>query len=129
VHHSQTTHDAAEHAKPRRRWRSFSLRTLFIVLTVATLTSWAALAALDERRMVRRWIDQGGGVLLYFDPQEGRDWREAATRLSWIETTLGEKPVRFVGMPCDASDADERRLRRVFPEMRAIGRCPPRSHD
>jgi hypothetical protein len=54
--------------KSHRRWRSFSLRTLFIAVTLVGLAVWLGpdVWRVYQRRSMRNWIEDQGGSLQSF---------------------------------------------------------------
>jgi hypothetical protein len=50
-------------AKPRRRWFSFSLRTLFVLVTLLSVWLGYELKIVRERRALVTWIEQHGGYI------------------------------------------------------------------
>jgi hypothetical protein len=97
--------------KPRRRWFSFSLRTLFVLVTLAALVvgwvAWSLNWIRQRREFVHRFeLDTG---ILTVDPVP------SAPGLLWL---FGEKGVQHILLPHESEYAEAQRL---FPEAQIIG--------
>jgi hypothetical protein len=125
----------------RRRW-SFSLRTLFVVLTLLAIgPGWAAqqVRTVAARKAVWssmpasvEWFKLGTSRAHYaicgrFDhdggdlPQESRDRIDAERQrivasVPWFRRMLGDHPVAFIACPAH----DIPRIERLFPEAEVI---------
>jgi hypothetical protein len=76
--------------KPKRRWFRFSLRTLFLVVTVACLWLGYQIHWIHERRSGRDWLDRHSiGGSIGFQP-------ESRPGIPWSLMILGEKPIEKI---------------------------------
>jgi hypothetical protein len=94
---------------PRRRWLQFSLRTLFILLTLAALAvAWIA----SDRRiaMARRrfLLGEEGRAQPAFIPAENE--------LSFWRKYFGDQSRKSISLPVGATAADVEEAQRLFPE-------------
>jgi hypothetical protein len=97
---------------PKRRWFSFSLRTMFVVVTVFAIPlGWLAWEASVVRRraICLDEVTTGGG---YYLTSKG-----ANSRLPWIRQMMGDKFIERIYLkdaPTKAMWHD--RLTKVYPE-------------
>jgi hypothetical protein len=85
-------------AKPRRRWFRFSLRTLFILVTLASLPlGWVGwgLGEVRKERAVVAWVEEMGGRVTYgiVAVAVDKSW--------WVKTTekwFGEKVLQSINV-------------------------------
>jgi len=102
-------------SRPRRRFR-FTLRTLFVVLTVLGCSlGWGIRQAHVVRRRLAlcEQISRTGGV------QWNTPWAQA-NELSWLRKLLGDKPVYSIRLPAGATPADAQQVVADFPEARHV---------
>jgi len=90
---------------PRRRWFQFSLRTLFVVMTLLAL--WLAYS-LDWIRQRREFLELSN-VVGYAGPQNNRP---RAPGLLWL---LGERAYLWLWVSSEGSGG-EYEAKRLFPE-------------
>ena len=94
--------------KPRRRWHAFSLRTLFIVMTLACVWLGWEYNVSRERHRVRAWVEAHGGRFSHRDRYRVNlfdDWQE-----------------NHVYVPDEFSDEEFAKVERTFPESRVFQR-------
>src|SRR5262245_55242507 len=97
---------------PPRRWFSFSLRTLFVVVTVLGCWLGWQLREMRERAEARAWIVEHEGTWFSYDSSQfttgpkGAFWTHVEAKqypkFSWARTLLGDTPVVLVLLPEDA---------------------------
>jgi hypothetical protein len=111
----------------KRRWFRFSLRTLFVAVTVIGVWLGWQFNFVNERRAMRAWIvDHGGFVDIFTRPDTtgslaiihysrlmGPD--EEPEIPQW-RRWLGDEAVNQVMMPAESSAADINRAKHLFPE-------------
>jgi len=118
--------------KPPRRWFVFSLRTMFVVLTIFACWLGWELRIVRQRQAMLRWVEEHGGHIDTYDApvhwvdmtdpeiQAMRRTFPAARRL------FGDQPIALVlfeeGGQADDEDID--RIVAIFPEAFA-GIVPP----
>ncbi len=109
-------------AKPKRRWFRFSLRTLFLAITVFCL--WFAWRAnvVRERADLINSIDSRLGLGVQRDGRPTTAYRviqkDESRRLPLVWTLLGIKPVHFLAIPCGVFTPQEiQRIKKAFPEL------------
>jgi hypothetical protein len=113
----------SEGHEPRRRWFrfAFSLRTLFIVVTILIVWIGWNVNRVRERTATIQYISRNAevGVEMYFG-REQKPWRGMPLAWQW----LGAEPVALVVLPkIGAFDEDDRRaISRLFPEAQVIFR-------
>ena len=118
---------------PRRRWFRYSLRTLFVVLTVFCVWLGVQVKWIRDRREAREWIEAQGGALL---EEEGRavtiedvGYGSSRTigmskvsdpaRMAPLSIRLfGAKSVLYIYLPQSAGASNDKRseLKGLFPE-------------
>jgi hypothetical protein len=98
---------------PKRRWFRFSLRTLFVVVTLFGCWLGYNLNWIRARRNV---LDSGEAGLVDWGPYSARNNHSPPWPLGWF----GEQSPRTAGLVLtpSASDADLARVQSLFPEMR-----------
>ena len=96
--------------RPKRRWFRFTLRTMFVVVTVLGVWLGWNLHELRQRKLTRQYIVSHGGYV--FDGVSDRPWNSLP--YSWA--ILGEKPVETVGLPLQFEPEDRRHIERLFPD-------------
>ncbi len=99
--------------KPRR-WFRFSLRSLFVVVTlVALLAGWVA-SSLNWIRDRRDFVGEGGEMNAIIHTQPGQ-FVEAPSLL-WV---FGEEGAQFLVLSTD-DESDFRKAQRLFPEAKVV---------
>jgi hypothetical protein len=116
----------------RYRWFRFSLRSLFVIVTLlAVCVAWP-LRHVNRRRAERTWIEQhGGSVDVFLRPKPIEDgsglYIESYQRVMGPEVEpeiprwrrwLGDESYNQIYMPQGTSQADLDRARAIFPEAR-----------
>ncbi len=115
-------------SKPRRRWLSFSLRTLFVVVTalaaaisIANWISSNAKLVAERREILGRMKSEGTGVDVVdsestFFLIAGREIGPVAP-LPWVRKMLGDKRVAVIRLGKVRPKFDDLcRARKAFPE-------------
>jgi hypothetical protein len=94
-----------------RRLRSFSLRTLLVLVGVACmLAAWVARersVVMERRAAMERWR----GAMFWWDHPD-------SDRTAWHRRLLGDHALLDVRLPASASDSDIANVARLFPEAR-----------
>jgi hypothetical protein len=108
------------------RWFRFSLRTLFVAVTVLACWLGYQFSWIRERRHLRVVLESVGGELLSGDEHKpaADEWQrflpeEQKVRygVPWSRRMLGDVPVVIVSAPLDRlSEQELDRIRRAFPE-------------
>src|SRR5689334_11190028 len=95
--------------RPQRLWTGrFSLRTLFVLMSLACLAVWLGPDAwlVYQRRAMRAWIIQSGGDIRllswYMYPQE----RFPAISIPKFRQWIGDEAVAEIELPTGAKEAD-----------------------
>jgi hypothetical protein len=94
---------------PSRRW-SFTLRTLFVVVTIAALgAAWIAWEYRTARARYRYlYVDEVSRITSAFDP--------AKNELSFLRRYFGDTTMMSIWLPIGSTAADIEKARRLFPE-------------
>ena len=113
--------------KPRRSWFSFSLRTMFVVMTV--LCCWLAWESnvVRQRKIVLKDLSTKPGI----EVTTAAAWKERIGRslspleppaqISLVRRSLGDEAIQEIGYIADfdePSPAELGRLARIFPEAK-----------
>jgi hypothetical protein len=115
----------------RRRWFRFSLRALFVVVTLLGVWLGNEVSVANNRRAIRRQIEQQGGTfpLLYngHDMYTLKSLRPATTvrRVSFVRRWLGDRPEPHIAYERPLTDADRVAVS-GFPEAKVYFRGPSR---
>ena len=121
--------------RPKRRW-SFSLRTLFVVVTVLGCWLGWQVKIVRDRQALRRELELAASDS--FEPYVaigtrvdgsvsttwGRKW--SVNPVPWYRRVLGDEPVGDLGVPNGWTTSDVNRLRAAFPEAAISGPIPNR---
>ena len=86
--------------KPRR-WFRFSLRTMFVLLTVFGVWLGWEYRVVAERNAVRRFIEDHGGAFRTLDKNNPA----YKPRLPWVRRLLGDEPAAAVLLPFDVANS------------------------
>lgn len=102
-------------AAPKRRWFRFSLRTLFVVMTVFGCWLGSNLHWIQERHAALDWIKTQAGAWHDVPVSQGA---KGETRAPWQTRIFGDTGVEqiVVVVEKDAVVAKQRELARLFPE-------------
>ena len=116
---------------PKRRWLRFTLRTLFVVVTVFSIwLGWQA-SVVRERMVLRKAIEDAASDS--FEPYVAVGTRDDGSTVStwgckwsvnpipWYRRMLGDEPVGDLGVPPGWSAGDAQHLKRAFPEAAVSG--------
>ena len=109
-------------SQPRRHWFRFSLRTLFVLVTlVACWLGWQ-MKFIRDRKEMRAWIVANGGNIgnsddLFFDDPFGES-EVSARQVSWLRHLLGDKGVDYIELSSEHSEPVCQRIAKLFPESK-----------
>jgi len=122
-------------ASPEGRWFQWSLRTLFVAMTVLCLWLGWNVNQVQQRRALLLWLNENGGwsrafndpageppdVCLIYQENEGHytdDWAGVLIEppISQFRAWLGDKPVATIALPPDSGDDAVLRAQGLFPE-------------
>lgn len=106
---------------PKRRWYQFSLRTMFVGMTVLCVyLGWQA-STVRERKAVRAWLIARGDMLRTY-PNIGPFWfRDHSEPISTIRHWLGDLPIDAVAFQEPISKQDAERVYRAYPDTDFYG--------
>jgi hypothetical protein len=111
--------------KPRHRWFSFKLRTIFILVTLFSVWLGRETWVVRERLATRKWLDEiGGRAHLTTKPQMYASVLvlEPVNTLPFWRRWLGDESLEFVSLPLHG---DTERISRLFPEAKIVNLAPP----
>jgi hypothetical protein len=111
--------------KPRRRWFRFSLRTMFVMVTLFSFwLGWQAWIV-RERLAMRKWLDDNGGSAgppMRLVDERGPFVFEQVNTLPFWRRWLGDESIRSVSFPVFPAPSEHvaqlERAKRIFPEAR-----------
>ena len=106
-----------------RRWFRFTLRTMFVLLTVSALAVGWQFRIVHERRAVARLVTKAGGRLTNVGPDPYRPedfFNPAESRISRLRRWLGDVGVGYVVIPDAMPPNEQERVRRAFAEASVI---------
>jgi hypothetical protein len=101
--------EAVSNPAPKRRWLRFSLRTLFIVMTVvACLMGWQG-RIVAQRRIALRSLQaiRDGEIRI-------AHWNDDDS-IGPIRSFMGDKPVCWIGLPETTNEDEIKRFVDLFP--------------
>jgi hypothetical protein len=109
---------------PKRRWFRFSLRTLFVVVTVFGIWLGWQLHFVTRRKQAINWLEEAGGLAIHSswvrdDPSLARDRPDVLNwpQLPFWRRWLGDETIVEIWIPKDAyNEANIARLAKCFPE-------------
>lgn len=110
---------------PNRRWLRFNLRTLFVVVTVASLVAgWCMWHVNEEsqRELMLVTIKERGGDFLW-------GVERAGVVKKIFGHVLGSRPISGFLVPGDLTADELRGLERLFPEAETWERLCPKGED
>ena len=103
-------------APPKRRWYQFSLRTLFVVVTLLAIpcsyVGWQA-GIVRKREAMRPWLREHGWRV--FPATENYEPLPAGA-IPWIRRCFGDEPVFEIGFPPSSDASEINDVRATFPE-------------
>jgi hypothetical protein len=113
-----------------RRWFRFSLRTLFMVVTVfGCWLGWQVSIVRERKSLLRslesRASDSYDPYTLIFTYPRSVDgsrlrskikWLPKEGSIPWFRRLLGDEPVGSLGLPSDMPEQERRHIRQAFPE-------------
>jgi len=98
----------------RRRWFRFSLRTMFVVVTLLALALGHEVNLIRERREFREWVrtewQHAGREDCY------RSWCGNRPPIPFWRKWLGDEPMDVLPLPEAATSYHADEARRLFPE-------------
>jgi hypothetical protein len=120
-------------AAPKRRWLRYSLRTLFVVVTVfGVWLGWQASIVHERKRILssleRQASDSFNPYVALFKMKQATlklgpaDWPWPTNPIPWVRRMLGDKPVVFLGVPETMTKHDILHIKKCFPEAAISGR-------
>ena len=106
-------------AKPRRRWLSFSLRGMFVAVTLLGCWLGWQVRIVRERQAVRQWLVSRGDELR-INPLDNpfywrRPWMCNREHLNFIRASIRDDPVDQVRLNSPISKSEMERVARAFP--------------
>jgi len=112
-------------ALPRRRWFQFSLRTMFVVVTVFAVWLGWQLKIVNERQAFLLWVENTGGV---YGPVVANSGHQDQPQIQFWRIWLGDFGVIVIGLgkqfENDQGKAEE--ARQLFPEADIYPERPAR---
>ena len=99
---------------PKRRWFRFSLRTVFVAVTIFCVWLGFQFRIIHQRQSMLRWIRDHRGST--YEMSSGSHWR-AELVPSWRQW-FGDRPIKFIIFnEEDLPDAGQlERIEQLFPE-------------
>ena len=115
---------ADNRVQPRRHWLSFSLRTMFLALTVLSMplgyVTWQVKIVRDRNELGHLVGCAGGYFTIHtYDAKAAPELRYPA-RAPWLRRLLGDRLYSSVGVPMSISEADFQRVIAAFPEAQVV---------
>ena len=110
---------------PHRRWFRFSLRTLFVAVTLFACWLGWQMKFIRDRKEMRQWIvAQGGHTGNFGDPFAddlfNEESEEIAPPIPWLRQILGDEGIGYIELPRKSSSADRNRIAALFPEANIL---------
>jgi hypothetical protein len=109
--------------KPRRRWFRFTLRTMFLLVTLFSVWLGWQTWLVRERSAMRKWLEENDGLvsptMQFSDPDIKPITFEKVNTLPFWRRWLGDQSiatVTFSVFPWPAEDIE--RAKRLFPEAK-----------
>ncbi len=108
---------------PNHRWFRYSLRTLFIVVTVAGIWLFPKLKWIMDRNAAHAWI---GTQAEYWDDMPVSQCAQPGKDAPWQLRMFGESGVKVISVVAypSAADAKQQELERLFPEAHVLVMTP-----
>ena len=101
---------------PQLRRLRFSLRTLFVVVTVVCVWLGWQVPIVRDRHGLLRWVRDFEGPVLTAGPED-----DESLELPFFRRLIGDRAVTFIGFPSDVVSMEEiRRIERAFPEAEVV---------
>lgn len=118
--------------EPRRRWFRFSLRTLFIVLTLAGLWIGWNYDRVRKREEMLRYLNGSGGAgtpgqVDVLDPARA-GYRPPWKKLPWTWRVLGAEPVETIHLYAKFNEKDRWYIEHLFPEADLVDQSVPSAY-
>ena len=121
---TQPVQESPQPVAPRhKQWLrfSFSLRAMFVVVTVLGIWLGWQRHVVQERKRLLEWVAMhGGNFTLYAAPIRNNaiSWTMAA-EIPWVRTFLGDNPVEEIYVPyCWSEQSEFKQIDKAFPELR-----------
>jgi hypothetical protein len=106
-------------AQSPRRWFRYSLRTMFVVVTVFALWLGWELKFIRDRKAMQTWLKENGGSVMSVDEgyQIAGHWGGGFVppSIPWWRRMLGDEPIPSVGLPREEPKYKDR-CSLLFPE-------------
>ena len=122
-----------------RRWFSFSLRTLFVVVTLGCCWLGWQLNIVRERKAAMAWIaDKGGNMQEWEVPENPSQWLATRPRLfadkywhiSRIRRWRGDRPFYYISLVhTDATWEQRQDVASLFPEAFVMPERPHKTNS
>ncbi|HZZ73585.1 MAG TPA: hypothetical protein VFE24_15130 [Pirellulales bacterium] len=111
-------------APPKRHWHQFSLRTLFVVVTLLAIpcayVGWQAKIVVKRKVMIEK-IVEGGGAFSYFVPPIPPANYAPPESVPWCRHLLGDCEVWIIAPPASMEDDQAYAIKEMFPEAKVQG--------
>jgi hypothetical protein len=111
----------------KRRWLRFSLRTMFVLVTVASIVlGWMGwnLQIVRQRQSARKWLEDKGGqfweIQLSFTGHPFARDPDIAHAPARLRTMLGDRPAMTIELPSTLTETERLRIWNLFPEAGII---------
>jgi hypothetical protein len=115
----------------KRRWLRFSLRTVFVLVTVVALGLGWQLSIVRARRIALLELRENPAIDVYTDAQIELPFESSpdAITISKLRILLGDEPVEIIRHPAGHPESEIARLKAIFPEAALVERDPPMPID
>jgi len=115
----------------QRRWLRFSLRTVFVLVTVVALWLGWELSIVRARRIALLELRSDPAIDVYTDAQIELpvESPQDAVTISTLRILLGDEPVQIIRHPAGHPESEIARLKALFPEASLRERDPPMPID
>ncbi|HEY2839291.1 MAG TPA: hypothetical protein VGJ26_09090 [Pirellulales bacterium] len=111
-----------DRSAPSKRWFRYSLRTLFVVVTLIALGLGFEMKRIHNRHAMRAWLRDGNGWELTWEDYKSTPSQPSKTpgdptmQIPRWRMWLGDEPMAQIGFEKSATPADRERVKRLFPE-------------